>query len=210
MYQTAKKKSKILKGVSVNEITWLRPRDFYGNKNGPSGITSLTDNLKYIPNLEILNFGCNYIGDSEIFLLTSALQQMPNLTMLTLRENYVSNEGMNMLLRVIPVLENLNVFDIGCNDLNDNLFDSEFSKTISSLKFFNSLIIDNTNISDTDFTNFLIELNKCDERWQLERGNNFHREILLSDKQFAYKYILQIKEEVKKDEKVQRGLDSVV
>ena len=89
----------------------------YGNRNGPSGISSLLDGFEYCPLLDYLDFGCTRIEDCDVVLILKKIRKIKNIKSLIIKENYLTDDSVFFLLQCINILTKLEMLDISWNTL---------------------------------------------------------------------------------------------
>lgn len=101
----------------------------------------IVNNLKYLVNLERLDFSHNFIGKESGKLLGENLQSLPNLTYLNLKSNDLEEEGSSSISKSFSSISKLTNLDISSNGIVNI---REFS---NNLKCLNNLSILNVSFN---------------------------------------------------------------
>ena len=80
------------------------------------GCEHLSQGLKYVPNLTVLNLNENKIGDQGCEHLSQGLKYVPNLNSLNLHRNRISDQGCEHLSQRLNYVPNLTTLYMTFND----------------------------------------------------------------------------------------------
>ena len=104
-------------GSYLSRMPNLTSLIIYGNRNGPSGLSSLLDGFENCPFLKHLDFGCTRIEDCDIILILKKIKKIKNIKNLILKENNLTDDSIFFLIQCINTLTNLEEFDLSWNSL---------------------------------------------------------------------------------------------
>ena len=107
-------------GTYLSRIPNLTSLIIYGNRNGPSGLSSLLDGFENCPNLNYLDFGCTRIEDCDIVLILKKIRKIKNIRSIIIKENNLTDDSIFFLIQCINVLTHLEMIDLSWNSIEGN------------------------------------------------------------------------------------------
>ena len=107
-------------GTYLNRMPNLTSLIIYGNRNGPSGLSSLLDGFENCPNLIHLDFGCTRIEDCDIVLILKKIRKIKNIKSIIIKENNLTDDSIFFLIQCINILKKLEMIDLSWNSLEGN------------------------------------------------------------------------------------------
>ena len=128
-------------GTYLSRIPNLTSLIIYGNRNGPSGLSSLLDGFENCPNLNYLDFGCTRIEDCDIVLILKKIRKIKNIRSIIIKENNLTDDSIFFLIQCINVLTHLEMIDLSWNSLEGNNL-TELFGILAKFEFFRFINIE--------------------------------------------------------------------
>ena len=193
-------------GSYLSRVPKLTNLIIYGNRNGPSGLSSLLDGFENCPYLYHLDFGCTRIEDCDIVLMLKKINKIKNIKNLIIKENNLTDDSIFFLIQCINILTDLEVLDLSWNSLEGvnlvelfglltkfekfrfvniegNPCDSNEDEIKTLLNIFNQESLKNINIkSENKETN-------NDSKWVFEKGKFIKKNKYYMKEMFLEDYI---------------------
>jgi Ran GTPase-activating protein (RanGAP) involved in mRNA processing and transport len=187
-------------GSYLYRIPNLTSLNIYGNRNGPSGISSLLDGFEYCPFLFYIDFGCNRIEDCDIVLFLKKIRNIKNVKSLILKENYLTDDSIFFLMQCINILRDLEILDISWNSLEGSNLD-QFFGLLSKLEKLICINIEGNSCETNDSKALVDILNKNNTNenfdkellWKYEKGKFTKKCKLYNNEDFINKYFYKDK-----------------
>ena len=187
-------------GSYLYRIPNLTSLNIYGNRNGPSGISSLLDGFEYCPFLFYIDFGCNRIEDCDIVLFLKKIRNIKNVKSLILKENYLTDDSIFFLMQCINILRDLEILDISWNSLEGANLD-QFFVLLSKFAKLRTINIEGNPCESQDKNALVDILNKNNTKenidkdllWKYEKGKFAKKCKLYNNEDFINKYFYKDK-----------------
>ena len=187
-------------GSYLYRIPHLTSLIIYGNRNGPSGISSLLDGFEYCPFLNYIDFGCNRIEDCDIVLFLKKIRNIKNVKSLILKENYLTDDSIFFLIQCINILRDLEILDISWNSLEGANLD-QFLGLLSKFEKLKCINIEGNPCESEDKKALVDILNKNNSNkdidkdmiWKYEKGKFTKKSKLYTNEDFINKYFYEDK-----------------
>lgn len=94
-------------------FTTIKALDLTRNGIANIGVSCLSFYLKYLPQLENIWLGYNYISPAGILVLAGSLNFIPKLKLLDLKVNPIEDDGITILSHYLKDISNLEILNIG-------------------------------------------------------------------------------------------------
>ena len=203
-------------GTYLSRIPNLTSLIIYGNRNGPSGLSSLLDGFENCPNLNYLDFGCTRIEDCDIVLILKKIRKIKNIRSIIIKENNLTDDSIFFLIQCINVLTHLEMIDLSWNSLEGNNL-TELFGILAKFEFFRFINIEGnpcdsnkdeiksllTILSQDSLKNKIFEkkenidnkdnkidnINNDDLKWMFEKGKFIKKNKFYTRELFIQNYI---------------------